>query len=162
MAKILLNLEVRRAGPDQPEEDGSIRLPRPRQTLRVGFSTGSAAAAPGPGAPGGLPDLALSSPRGGGLLNLPCSAAGEGSLPGGGSLTIPLLSHGRHGSRGEALVVKDAGDDPDATHGAEIGAPVWFSEPGSRDTLILRGGGGVGRGTKPRVSVGGGAKGWAG
>ena len=140
MAKSLLNLEVRPAGPDQPEEDGSIRLPRPRQTLRVGFSTGSAAAA---AAQGALREL----------LNLPCSAAVEVSLPGGGSLTIPLLSHGRHGSRGEALVVKDAGDDPDATHGAEIGARVWFSEAGSRETLILRGGEGVGRVTKPGLSV---------
>ena len=140
MAESLLNLEVRPAGPDQPEEDGSIRLPRPRQTLRVGFSTGSAAAA---AAQGALREL----------LGLPCSAAVEVSLPGGGSLTIPLLSHGRHGSRGEALVVKDAGDDPDATHGAEIGARVWFSEAGSRETLILRGGEGVGRVTKPGLSV---------
>jgi cobalt-precorrin-5B (C1)-methyltransferase len=74
-------------------------------------------------------------------------------LPGGGSLTIPLLSHGRNGSRGEALVVKDAGDDPDATHGAQIGARVWFSEAGSRETLIIRGGEGVGRVTKPGLPV---------
>ena len=50
-------------------------------------------------------------------------------------------------------MVKDAGDDPDATHGAEIGARVWFSEAGSRETLILRGGEGVGRVTKPGLSV---------
>jgi cobalt-precorrin-5B (C1)-methyltransferase len=126
--------------PDQSEDDGSARLPGPRKTLRVGFSTGSAAAA---AAQGALREL----------LGLPCAEAVEVSLPGGGSLTIPLLSHGRHGSRGEALVVKDAGDDPDATHGAQIGARIRFSGAGSRETVILRGGEGVGRVTKPGLPV---------
>jgi cobalt-precorrin-5B (C1)-methyltransferase len=139
MAESIPNLEVDRAGPDQPEEDGPIRLPRPRQALRVGFSTGSAAAA---AAQGALREL----------LGLPCPEAVEVSLPGGGSLTIPLLSHGRQGHRGEASVVKDAGDDPDATHGAHIGARVWFSEGGSREDLLL-GGEGVGRVTKPGLPV---------
>ena len=126
--------------PDRPEDDGLVELPRPRKTLRVGFSTGSAAAA---AAQGALREL----------LGLPCPETVEVSLPGGGSLTIPLLSHGRHGSRGEALVVKDAGDDPDATHGAHIGARVKFSEAGSRETVIVRGGEGVGRVTKPGLPV---------
>lgn len=141
MAGSVLNLEVRMDDPAQPEENGSVRLPRPRKALRVGFSTGSAAAA---AAQGALREL----------LGLPCPEAVEVSLPGGGSLTIPLLSHGPHGSRGEAVVVKDAGDDPDATHGAEIGARVWLSPvAGSRETLIFRGGEGVGRVTKPGLPV---------
>jgi|UniRef100_A0A7C3UW85 cobalt-precorrin-5B (C1)-methyltransferase len=126
--------------PDQPEDDGSVRLPAPRQTLRVGFSTGSAAAA--------AAQAALRE-----LLGLSCPEAVEVRLPGGGSLTIPLLSHGCQGSRGEALVVKDAGDDPDATQGARIGARVWFSGGGSRETVNLRGGEGVGRVTKPGLPV---------
>jgi cobalt-precorrin-5B (C1)-methyltransferase len=125
---------------DQPEDDGLVRLPGPRKTLRVGFSTGSAAAA---AAQGALREL----------LGLPCSETVEVNLPGGASLTIPLLSHGRQGSRGEALVVKDAGDDPDATHGAQIGARVRFSGAGSRETVVLRGGEGVGRVTKPGLPV---------
>jgi cobalt-precorrin-5B (C1)-methyltransferase len=125
---------------DKPDYDGTGQLPRPRKTLRVGFSTGSAAAA---AAQGALREL----------LGLPCPKAVEVSLPGGGSLTIPLLSHGRNGHRGEALVVKDAGDDPDATHGAQIGVRVSFSEAGSREMVIIRGGEGVGRVTKPGLPV---------
>jgi cobalt-precorrin-5B (C1)-methyltransferase len=125
---------------DLSEDDGALRPPRPRQTLRVGFSTGTAAAA---AAQGALREL----------LGLPCPEKVQVSLPQGSCLTIPLMSHGRHGERGEALVVKDAGDDPDATHGAEIGARVWFSGTGSRELLLLQGGEGVGRVTKPGLSL---------
>ena len=48
--------------------------------------------------------------------------------------------------RSEAVVVKDAGDDPDVTHGAHLTATVsWLPEPGLR----LEGGVGVGVVTKP-------------
>ena len=78
-------------------------------------------------------------------------------LPGGGSLSIPLHRHGRHGSRGEAVVIKDAGDDPDVTNGAEIGARVWRLEsPGAEEDIALLGGEGVGRVTKPGLPVAGG------
>jgi len=47
-------------------------------------------------------------------------------------------------------VIKDAGDDPDATHGAEIVATVtWREEPG----VHIDGGPGVGRVTKPGLPV---------
>ncbi len=132
--------EAFRQDQDSPEEDAAVRLPGPRKNLKVGFSTGSAATA---AAQGALREL----------LGLTCPEAMQVSLPGGGSLTIPLLSHGCQGSRGEAVVVKYAGDDPDATHGAEIGARVWFSEAGSREAVIFLGGEGVGRVTKPGLSV---------
>ena len=75
-------------------------------------------------------------------------------MPGGGSLSIPLSRHGRHGARGEAGVVKDAGDDPDVTNGAEIGARVWHLEvPGAGEDITLLGGEGVGRVTKPGLPV---------
>jgi cobalt-precorrin-5B (C1)-methyltransferase len=49
-----------------------------------------------------------------------------------------------------ASVIKDAGDDPDVTHGAEICATVsWRSTPG----LALDGGVGVGRVTKPGLGL---------
>ncbi|PLR80384.1 cobalt-precorrin-5B (C(1))-methyltransferase [Bacillus canaveralius] len=49
-----------------------------------------------------------------------------------------------------ASVIKDAGDDPDATHGALIIAAVsWINEPG----IILDGGVGVGRVTKEGLPV---------
>jgi cobalt-precorrin-5B (C1)-methyltransferase len=50
----------------------------------------------------------------------------------------------------EAVVVKDAGDDPDVTHGAHLTATVrWRDEPG----LLLEGGVGVGVVTKPGLGL---------
>lgn len=132
--------EASREDRAESEEQEEFRPPRPRRNLRVGFSTGSAATA---AAQGALREL----------LGLPCFGQEKIRLPQGGSLTIPLWSHGRHGSRGEAVVVKDGGDDPDATHGAEIGARVWFSKVGFQEPVIIRGGEGVGRVTKPGLPV---------
>ena len=54
------------------------------------------------------------------------------------------------GSKAEAVVVKDAGDDPDVTHGARMTATVrWRAEPG----LELDGGVGVGVVTKPGLGL---------
>ncbi|SEN12523.1 cobalt-precorrin-5B (C(1))-methyltransferase [Lihuaxuella thermophila] len=50
----------------------------------------------------------------------------------------------------ECSVIKDAGDDPDATHGARIVSTVtWSDQPG----IQLDGGAGVGRVTKPGLPV---------
>ena len=52
--------------------------------------------------------------------------------------------------RAEAVVVKDAGDDPDVTHGAHLTATVsWTDEPG----LHLEGGVGVGVVTRPGLGL---------
>jgi len=52
--------------------------------------------------------------------------------------------------RAEAVVVKDAGDDPDVTHGAHLTATVsWLPGPG----LALDGGVGVGVVTKPGLGL---------
>lgn len=52
--------------------------------------------------------------------------------------------------RAEAVVVKDAGDDPDVTHGAHLTATVsWRSDPG----IELDGGVGVGVVTKPGLGL---------
>jgi len=119
------------------EDDDLLEPPRPRQELRQGFSTGTAAAA---AAMGALYEL----------LGRPCPERVEVSLPGGGSLMVPVSRHGRNGNRGEAVVIKDAGDDPDVTNGAEIGARVWpLKSPGKAEDIALLGGEGVGRVTKP-------------
>ncbi len=124
-----------------PDDDELLRPPRPRKELRQGFSTGTAAAA---AAQGALYEL----------LGLSCPERVEVPLPGGGSLTIPLFRHGRNGDRGEALVIKNAGDDPDVTNGAEIGARVWRLEvSGAEEDITLLGGEGVGRVTKPGLAV---------
>ena len=56
-----------------------------------------------------------------------------------------------------AKVIKDAGDDPDVTHGAEIVASVKSSELGARNKdcpeIIIKGGKGVGRVTKPGLAI---------
>ncbi|MGB8992913.1 MAG: cobalt-precorrin-5B (C(1))-methyltransferase [Desulfobaccales bacterium] len=122
------------------EDDEALRPPRPRKELRQGFSTGTAAAA---AAQGALYEL----------LGRPCPDRVEVALPGGGSLSIPLHRHARQGPRGEAVVIKDAGDDPDVTNGAEIGARVWRLEAGAEEDILLLGGQGVGRVTKPGLPL---------
>lgn len=53
-------------------------------------------------------------------------------------------------NRAEAVVIKDGGDDPDATHGAEIVAEVEFrDDPG----IEIRGGIGVAKVTKPGLGL---------
>lgn len=123
-----------------PLEDQAFpRKPRSRKPLRSGFSTGTAATA--------AAQAALKE-----LLGISVPEKETVRLPRGGVLEIPIRRHGRAGSRGEAVVVKDAGDDPDVTHGAEIGVRVWFA-PASREGLQLLGGEGVGRVTKPGLPL---------
>jgi cobalt-precorrin-5B (C1)-methyltransferase len=123
------------------EDDDLLKPPRPRKELRQGFSTGTAAAA---AAEGALYEL----------LGRPCPERVEVPLPGGGSITVPLFRHVQKGDRGEAVVIKDAGDDPDVTNGAEIGARVWRQgSPGMTEDITFLGGAGVGRVTKPGLAV---------
>jgi cobalt-precorrin-5B (C1)-methyltransferase len=116
--------------------------PRPRKELRQGFSTGTAAAA---AAQGALREL----------LGLPCPEAVEVDLPGGGSLGIPLNYHRRDGEEGLAAVIKDAGDDPDVTNGAEIGARVRLLSGGNdaKEEIRFQAGAGVGRVSKPGLAL---------
>lgn len=116
--------------------------PRARKELRQGFSTGTAAAAAVQGA---LREL----------LGLPCPEIMEVDLPGGGSLSIPLHYHQRKGDSGLAAVIKDAGDDPDVTNRAQIGARVWLLEgaSGTKEEVQFQAGEGVGRVTKPGLAL---------
>ena len=68
-----------------------------------------------------------------------------------------VLHAGGPGGPGQATatVIKDAGDDPDVTNGAEICATVWLSttrQPGDEPITIL-GGHGVGKVTKPGLAL---------
>lgn len=71
-------------------------------------------------------------------------------LPGGGRLVVPLESVQ---ADGWAWVVKDAGDDPDATHGARIGCRVELLPRGPAGAVFIEGGAGVGRVTLPGLPV---------
>ena len=115
----------------------TAKPPRSRKELRQGFATGTAAAA---AAQGALREL----------LALPCPESVEVELPGGASLNILLHYHRRNGEAGLAAVIKDAGDDPDVTNGAEIGAKVrLLADAGSKEEIVFQAGPGVGRVTKP-------------
>ncbi|MBI4506814.1 MAG: cobalt-precorrin-5B (C(1))-methyltransferase [Chloroflexi bacterium] len=117
-------------------DDEEIR-PIRRRGLRTGFTTGTCAAAATKAAV-----LALLSGQ------VPCTVTV--SLPIGREATF---SPHRVEQQGESLlcsIIKDAGDDPDVTHGAEICARVWWREsPG----LELRGGPGVGTVTRPGLGL---------
>jgi cobalt-precorrin-5B (C1)-methyltransferase len=74
-------------------------------------------------------------------------------------LTGDTLEIAVHGCRLEdahtavCSVIKDAGDDPDITHGAEIGARVICDAGGEAGEVTIGGGQGVGRVTKPGLET---------
>ncbi|PTX64566.1 cobalt-precorrin 5B C1-methyltransferase [Melghirimyces profundicolus] len=107
------------------------------QRLRTGFTTGACAAA---AAKGALLSLIRQCPVQ--RVDIP--------LPAGFRVSFPLKETGFDANQARCAVVKDGGDDPDATHGARIVATVtWRKSPG----VGLDGGDGVGRVTKPGLSV---------
>uniref|UniRef100_A0A7C4AGQ1 Cobalt-precorrin-5B C(1)-methyltransferase n=1 Tax=Fundidesulfovibrio putealis TaxID=270496 RepID=A0A7C4AGQ1_9BACT len=123
-------------------------MPRNRESggLRQGFTTGSAAAAAAKAA------LTL-------LLGGETPATVDVPLPGedAGRLTIPVEEARPEGRGARAVVVKDAGDDPDATHGARIGCLAVIEGMDGREPpgveVVIEGGGGVGRVTLPGLPV---------
>lgn len=118
-----------------------------KKKLRTGFTTGTAAAAATKGA------LRL-------IVEEQKPAAVRIRLLTGDFITIPLhLCRSTRAGRAECSVIKDAGDDPDVTHKAEIGARVMLTKsktgqrPDQGPHIIIRGGKGVGRVTKPGLEV---------
>lgn len=112
--------------------------PKTNTPLRSGFTTGSCATAAAKAAGLGL------------LL---------GTIPQEVDILLPIrtrvkfLVHRAEASFGRALasVIKDAGDDPDVTHGAEIVSEVaWAQTPGE---ISIEGGKGVGVVTKPGLGL---------
>ncbi len=78
-------------------------------------------------------------------------------LPGGRTISIPIKGVEATGEGAIAAVVKDGGDDPDCTHGAEIQSKVVLFH-GSGDghqqyTLNIKGGKGVGMVTRPGLAI---------
>lgn len=113
------------------------KLPQRRRNLRTGFTTGACATAAAKAATRAL------------LTGAPVEEIAI-RLPIGQVVTFRVASCELAGDRAECAVVKDAGDDPDCTHGAHIHAIVTrAAEPGVR----LDGGPGVGRVTKPGLGL---------
>lgn len=71
--------------------------------------------------------------------------------PQGICLSVPVLTAQAVDGGGRASVIKDAGDDPDITHGVEIVAEVQLT-PGQRE-ISFRAGAGIGTVTLPGLQI---------
>ena len=107
--------------------------------LKYGYTTGACAAAAAKGAAQMLRDQHLVEAV---EINLPCGTTARFFLQG----------QEIRDNFASCYVVKDAGDDPDVTNGAEIHArvAVEFFTP---HRIVIEGGRGVGRVTKPGLAV---------
>jgi len=112
--------------------------PPPRGTgMRTGFTTGACATAAATAA-----TLALLSGEQRSFVDI--------TLPIGQQVRFLLHRCELRDGEARCAVIKDAGDDPDVTHGAEISATVtWGSRPG----IELCGGDGVGTVTRPGLGL---------
>jgi cobalt-precorrin-5B (C1)-methyltransferase len=85
------------------------------------------------------------------LLTGACPDCVEITLPSGARPAFAVATFERSGDTATAGVIKDAGDDPDVTHGALVKATVAIGKPGSG--VSFRAGAGVGTVTKPGLPV---------
>jgi len=122
------------SGPVEPEEPDLSPTVAARRGLRTGWTTGSCASAAAKAA-----YLALVTAR--------RSETVEVALPSGRRVGFPV----EWDSDGRAVVVKDAGDDPDCTDGARITAAVCVG--GAAGAPLLHGGEGIGTITKPGLGL---------
>lgn len=108
-----------------------------KKTLREGYTTGACATA--------ATKAALTA-----LITGIRQTEATIYLPVGRKVTFAIEACEIHGESAKATVIKDGGDDPDATHGAAIVSTVsWAEQPG----IHLDGGKGVGRVTKSGLPV---------
>jgi len=108
-----------------------------RGELRTGYTTGACAAA--------ATKAACTA-----LLSQETVRTVEIKLPGGQTANFEVLECSIGVGFAQCSVVKDAGDDPDVTHGAEIRARVSRIE---RPGVHIEGGEGVGRVTRPGLGL---------
>lgn len=114
------------------------KMPSPERPLKRGWTTGSCATA----AARAAYEL---------LLTGTCPAMVEIALPGGQRASFAVAIHEHAPGAATAGVIKDAGDDPDVTHGALIKATVQHGSRGSG--VVFRAGPGVGTITKPGLPL---------
>ncbi len=123
-----------------------------KKELRSGYTTGACAAAAAKGAAWMLAGQKLTDQVS--IL-----------LPGGASATFLLHGQTFAGESASCYVIKDAGDDPDITNGAEVHALVSGNPPqppfrkgvgvitGEGVGVVIEGGVGIGRVTKPGLAI---------
>jgi cobalt-precorrin-5B (C1)-methyltransferase len=108
-------------------------------TLRTGYTTGTTATAATKGALYAL------------INGKPVEEVAV-SLPKGKMATLKIAwTKSESNGKVTCAAIKDGGDDPDATHGAEICSTVSFSENATK--IYIDGGKGVGRVTKPGLGL---------
>ena len=107
-----------------------------KEKLRTGYTTGSSAAA----------KSALYS-----IINQQKTEKVSIKLPKGDFLEIPIHSCEFESDNAKCSVIKDGGDDPDVTHGAEIVVDLSFTE--KINEIEIDGGEGVGIVTKPGLGL---------
>jgi cobalt-precorrin-5B (C1)-methyltransferase len=120
-----------------PEIDEKKR----KGTLRTGYTTGTTATAATRGAVHAL------------ISGKPTEAVTV-SLPKGGKATLNIAwtKSTDNGGKVTCAAIKDGGDDPDVTHGAEICSTVSFNN-NNVGQISIEGGEGVGRVTKPGLGL---------
>src|SRR5919108_2526777 len=110
-----------------------------KKSLRTGYTTGTCAAA--------ATKAALSA-----LINNEKLLKVNVSLPKDKQITIDIAWIKQDNDKSvTAAVIKDAGDDPDVTNGAEVCSTVSLIE--STNKIVIDGGVGVGRVTKPGLGL---------
>lgn len=114
------------------------KIENPRHKLRTGFTTGTCATAASKSAL-----LAIISQK--------SVESIEVILPKGKKLAVNIASCQFNTNSAKCSVIKDGGDDPDVTHGAEIFADVYVTD--DLDRIEIDGGEGVGRVTKPGLGL---------
>ncbi len=111
---------------------------KPDGDLRTGYTTGACATAAARAAARAVLGLGWANPV-------------AIRLPGGEEAVFALAEAAAGPGWARAAVTKDAGDDPDVTHGATIRATVAPGPPGSG--TVLRAGEGVGTVTRPGLPI---------
>jgi cobalt-precorrin-5B (C1)-methyltransferase len=114
-----------------------MRLEKPEQTLRRGWTTGACATA--------ATKAALTA-----LMTGKFPDPVEITLPKGQTVSFALAVEEKGEGWAKAGIVKDAGDDPDVTHGATIISTVRLRSSG----VTFKAGAGVGTVTKPGLPIG--------
>ena len=109
-----------------------------KTNLRTGYTTGSSAT--------GAAKAALLS-----IINQQKTENLDILLPKGTSIQIPIYSCEFDSNKAKCSVIKDGGDDPDVTHGAEIIVELSFTE--KVNEIDIDGGEGVGIVTKPGLGL---------
>ena len=112
-----------------------------KKVLRHGYTTGACAAATAKGAAIMLRDKIIINEV-------------ELDLPAGISAIFKLEGQQFTENSASCFTIKDAGDDPDITNGAEVHATVTIaSKPLSGGKIRITGGTGIGKATKPGLAV---------